>query len=242
MFHSIHFITKSLYSVLHSFLFDGTDKHFDSIDHEKINPTTTGTSKSYTYLLSIKRNDILNSIAYGNYNGSNFSTKLQFNGGEIQYINMDSGVSKVLSTNSSFTSITDWYHIAYVIDGESVSNSRIYVNGVDETLTNTLTYNSDAIGNAYHIGDSGDKTLHANIYFSGISLINNALTSTQVSEWYNNGKPLNPSVLHDSNCVMNLNADNSGDTAQFTITDSVNSITATSNNMETVDKTTETPY
>ena len=78
--------------------------------------------------------------------------------------------------------------------------------------------------------------------FQLLSLLDIHSTPTQITDFYNSGKPLNPKKEYGVNSKLFLNPDNSGSTAQFTITDAINSVNFTSFNSEDSDKVTETMY
>ena len=61
--------------------------------------------------------------------------------------------------------------------------------------------------------------------------INRTITIDEHIEWYNKGNILNPQDVFGNDCVWFFNPANSGSTAQFSVVDAVNSITATSFNM-----------
>ena len=243
---NISSVWNGSFSIANSFLLDGVDESFTAIAHAKINPYVTGTNKQFTVLFSFKRNSGLGvlKIPFGNYNGTAWSMIIEIEtNNSISLYQRDVVTTKQLgSSASSVGSAGVWYNVAFVIDGVTPSNSKILVNDVDVTGTNTLSSNATILANDFAMGQAGNNTLYTAINVLQKGLIDRVLTPTETTNWYNLGKPKSPELLFGTDCKMFLNPDNSGATAPFTITDSVNSVTATSVNMETADKTTDTPY
>jgi hypothetical protein len=92
------------------------------------------------------------------------------------------------SWNQLFTSSTitigTWNHIVLVDNG---TNTKIYVNGVENTLSNSIAVD----GPTYYIGTYNGSGNFLDGKLSNISTWNAALTLAQVTEIYNNGTPSN---------------------------------------------------
>ena len=112
-----------------------------------------------------------------------------FTGNKFRFLISTNG-----STNDSFNSnlaytTNEWYHLAATWDG---SNLKLYINGSLDTTqavsnaTGTFSNNS----NTLRIGNNGGSG-YFNGSISNASIWNTALTSTQVTELYNNGTPSN---------------------------------------------------
>lgn len=239
----VHLHKTGDFSINHSFLTDGVNESFNSIDYTKINPYIEGSGKSFTFLLSLRRqgSTAAYTIPFGNYNGSNFTALIEFGSSKVALILQDT-INKQIQTSNVYGSTTNWYHFAFIVNGITPANSDLLVNNVSDVGVNTLTGNVSTRNTNYQFGASGNSDFYSNNYLSQISLINKAISGAEATSWYNDGKPKNPQTLFGSNCKMFLSADNSGDNAQFTMTDSANGITTTSANMEDADKTTVTPY
>ena len=116
------------------------------------------------------------------------------------------------------------------------------MNGVAQTYSvNTISNTIQASNDTWKIGVQGTSNYY-NGYIQSLSVVNTVLSLDDHINYYNNGKPKNPQMLFGANCKYFFNPDNSNDTAQFAVTDRINSITATSINMENADLTTVTPY
>lgn len=130
------------------------------------------------------------------------------------YINLNNtlpnvGMSNGTNTNESFSSspltVNNWHHLSIVFDGTQTGASRItfYLDGVAQTTTKT-TWDSTTptfVTNAF-LGNYAQYSLY---YFNGkmsnVSIFDSALTSTQVTELYNQGKPGN---LNNHSAYSNL--------------------------------------
>jgi hypothetical protein len=122
---------------------------------------------------------------------------------------------------------------------------NLYVNGVSITLQSSTTPTTvvDSNTNDFNLGGNNIAGFgYLEGYINQMSIIGRKVTLAEHIEWYNNGKPLDSQDYFNVECKYFFNTDNSGSTAQFSVLDSVNSITATSVNMEDTDKTNVTPY
>ena len=79
----------------------------------------------------------------------------------------------------------------------------MYINGVSETLAAGGFYYSTATAPQSYLGraDFSGSNFYANINLSNVSIWNAALTSAQVTEIYNEGKPSN---LNNHSAYLNL--------------------------------------
>jgi hypothetical protein len=96
-----------------------------------------------------------------------------------------------------------WYHIGFVYKAGDISGSKVYLNGAEQTTTDTGTFPSS-------LPFSGLKTIIGGYYGTGntfggkmsnVSIWNTDLTSAQVTELYNQGKPSN---LNNHSAYSNL--------------------------------------
>ena len=107
---------------------------------------------------------------------------------------VDSGnQSKALSISSLSTGT--WYHIGFIYKAGNISDSKVYLNGVEQSTTDTGTFPSS-------LSFSGLKTIIGGYYgtnntfdgkLSNVQVFNTALPATgsnSVETLYNNGSPL----------------------------------------------------
>lgn len=231
---------SSAFSIAKSFYLDGVDEAF-VVDANDINSYISGTNKQFSLSFVLKRTEI---NSFNHFFGEDISNGIivRFNStNDISLLIYNVGYTSMVTT-STFADTTDFYFINIVYDGVTPSNSKIYVNAVDEVLTSNTLGSVIQNGTSNYLIGGRNAADYFNGYYNSFSVIDRLLTPTEVTDYYNNGKPKNPQALFGANCKYFFNADNSGDTAQFTVTDSVNSINATSVNMEDADKTTVTPY
>lgn len=231
------------FNIANSFYLDGVNEYFTIPNASLIN-TIAGTNKQFTLNFVFKRQNIgvLQHLIANYTSGTDFSIYVAISTvNKLQFTIYDGVLARNLITNETITNQQIWYHVTIKYDGVTPSNSKIIINGVDSTYSsNTLTstiFNSSTI---FKIGNA--LTYYMNVYFQSMYLVDRIVTDEENTNHYNNGKPKNPQSLFGTNCKFFFNSDNSGDTAQFSVVDSVNSITATSVNMEDADKTPLTPY
>ena len=228
------------FTIDHSFLFDGVNETM-TIPNAQIDNTIFGGATGRTYSINtlFKSNSSSGwQMLFGLFSGTNRTFVLRRRPtGEIELI---LATKKLISTETFLD--TDWHMLTVVVDSDnSISNSYIMMDGVKLTNgTNTVTGVSTLYTNDYIIGTFGGA--YANINLSFLSVTDRLQTEFESLDLYNSGQPKDPQLLFGSNCVALINADNSGSTAQFAITDSVNSVSASTVNMEDTDKTITTPY
>ncbi len=109
------------------------------------------------------------------------------------WVYASNGTAGYINCSISSLNTTDWYNVTCVYKGYDISNSKIYINNVPQTLTTFGNFN-------YTYDFTGKKTTIADYYttppfrgFNGkideTAIFNTALTEAQVLEIYNNGKP-----------------------------------------------------
>jgi hypothetical protein len=217
-----------------SFEFDGVNEYF-TIPKAQIESVISGSNKTFTQSFTFYKTDDLqlNSIF-----GDDVGLFYRIDTANKLTINLYNGaVSKTVTWSNVFATAT-WYTIDVVYDYSLTLGNRVemYINGV---LATKLTDNADTIigspTTSFYIGRYSSTSFMFTGYINQTSLTDTALTSLQITEKYNNGNPLNPQTLYGANNKWFFNPDDSGATAQFSVLDSVNSITATSVNLEDAD-------
>lgn len=135
--------------------------------------------------------------------------------GNIEVITSPDGSNASRWEAASGMSTGNWYHIVAVFDfSEAAINDRvkIYVDGSDIGATENLD-NADATG--IHTGDfatdgvlvtiggqDGSTTSTSDGTIQIPSIIDRPLTASEVSDFYNSGKPLNSIVRFGDNCIL----------------------------------------
>jgi hypothetical protein len=91
-----------------------------------------------------------------------------------------------------FTDTTSWHHLVCIFKSGDITNSKIYLDGIDQTTTDVGTFPSS-------LSMTGKKTIIGGYYgtnntfdgeLSNVSFFNTGLSQPQVNTLYNNGKPL----------------------------------------------------
>jgi len=217
-----------------SFLLDGVDENFTV--NSGLDTTIMSGSNSWSISVMMKYTGFINLFGDGDSATASDPTTKSFailiNGGGVQvYYNTFSGIC---ATSGGVISTSGWSFITFNYDKSLSSNrGQIFVNGSQINVpTNTLP--------ATELDSTGVYKFFSQ--FNSAALFDRVLTLAEHQDYYNNGEPKDPQALFGSSCKLFLNPDNSGNTAPFTITDSVNGLSATSVNMEDSDKTTDSPY
>ena len=241
--------SSSAFIIANSFLLDGVDEYFnaDSLV-ANVSSDTVGTINVLTKSVNILPSAVARITSFGYTTGQEGIDIAQLTTGEVRLLCQLGGTIQYNVTTDSAIDLTSWTLISIIQDGVQ---PKILINGVEiaQTTTNPngLSVWLSSLTNIdnFRIGQfSRNSTINYdyNGYISHISYLNTNISTAQCLDFYNEGQPKNPQILFGANCKFFFNPDNSGDTAQFSVVDSVNSITATSVNLEDADKTTETPY
>jgi len=168
--------------------FDGTNDYIETSSHPM--DFTTGNFTCSAWINVANDANHQGIIAIRN----STSTELQFyvrNNNELYSWN---GTSDVTSTSTITNDV--WNHVVLIQDG---SNKKFYINGV---LDNTVAQGNGSSSTAtFKIGYSGHGSEYTNGSISNVSIWNAALTSAQVTEIYNEGKPSN---LNNHSAYSNL--------------------------------------
>ena len=236
------------FSIKNSFLLDGVDEFFTLGTQANWTDYTAGSKKFSTFFV-IKRGNtggaLVTSLAgqYGAAGSRSFRFTI-FN----DMLNMgvfDSANSGgFMNGTTALTSTAVWYGIAYTYDPTQSLGSRgkIYLNAVEETLAgDTLKADAKILAEPVFIGKTNVSTF-GNYNLSSGGLVNRIATQSEITNWYNGGKPKSLIDVFGVDCKDFINPDTSGSTAQFTMNDGVNPATWVSTNLEDADKTTDTPY
>jgi len=233
----------SSFSNSYSFLLDGVNEYLDIPNADLSGILQGNVQKSITFVFYYTGGAYpalwSNGATVNNrgmYFGLNDSTGLVF----MQYHNTG-GSLKTLSSTGAFVLINTWNVLTFNID--TTNGSTVMLNGVDATGTDDTTGNNvKANSDDFSIGKGGVAGLNYFMGYMNQVSINKILTLSEHTDLYNGLKPKNPQALFGVDNHLFFNPDNSGSTAQFSVLDSVNGITATSVNLEDSDKAVFNPY
>ena len=209
---------------------------FNSADSAYLSrtPASAGNRKTWTWSGWVKRSTLGATVGLfegnENFNGTNYFTALGINSSDQLYVqDVSTGASYNLVWNSSavFRDPSAWYHIVCVCDVTQASSSnaiKIYVNGVEQTLTFTAfsgayVQNRDTFVNATWTQSIGtvDSANYFNGYMADINFIDGqALTPSSFGEtdettgvW----KPIRYAGTYGTNGFHLPFSDNSGTTS-----------------------------
>lgn len=131
-------------------------------------------------------------------------------------------------TGNTAPPLNEWVFVVFVVNK---TNSKIYINAIDDTNTNTVTDFPQASAGDFKIGlTDGFATPDTDIAF--IQVIDKGLNQTEVTEWYNSGNPISAeNATFSDNLGWQFKAkDLAYDGVVWTYTDSVSGQTITSSN------------
>lgn len=236
------------FSIEHSFLLDGVNECFEADD---VIPIVSGLSVG-TVGIMVNPLDVSTVSTVFNFGENTTMDWFQIrvvSSGKIDVQCAEAFTNRwVLRTDDIVLSNGVWTKIDVVHDGVS---PVIYVDGVAVDFTFTFSADVTAwfadltlIDNC-RLGCAKTRPATTSFFNGNLSLssvLSIPLSAAQIASDYNGGKPVNRQQKYGSNCKMLFNPDNSGSTAQFIVSDTINSIDATSLNLEDPDKTTLTPY
>ncbi len=114
-------------------------------------------------------------------------------GGDNLFFILDDGTDVFFMNSSSSFLNSNWNHFTVVWDDDSATNTRVYINGVNVTASQTGTIGLiDSLSNAlnFAIGSqpNGSNPLHGKV--DQVRVFNYALTPAQVAYDYNRGGPI----------------------------------------------------
>jgi len=163
----------------------------------------------------------------------------------VKYNRVSDGTIRGINFPASAFVINAWNFVTFTIDTVT-GQGTLKANGIEITSTSSTMVAGDmVISNSDNFIFGGGETgafTNLNGYINQMSIVNRIISLSEHQDWYNSGKPLSSQDFFDIDNKLFFNSDNSGSVAQFSVVDSVNSITATSENLETADKVSFVPY
>jgi len=234
----------------------------DNSEYLKAEGRPAGNQQTWTWSCWLKRTEVNNGVVaqYMFSAGSDGKLGLYFRddssstGGDTIFIYVDEGNSLkwIGELRVSFRDTSAWYHIVFAVDstdGTAADRTKIYVNGVQQTITfnDTLNQNSNT-----RIGDSGGKlsigakmdgSYEFNGYMAEVVLVDGSqLTPTSFGEFDDDSgiwKPKDVSSLSLGNAGFYMNFDDSSNLGK--VQTGTNQGNFDLNNITSVDQATDTP-
>jgi len=163
-------------------------------EHFKRTPTSTGNRKVFTWSAWVKIGKLGDSVRLFETGTSSVTDRsiLYFSGNKFQYFTEIGNIGKgSLSTDAIFRDVSSWYHVIWAFD-LTKSSIKIYVNGVDQPLTPTVTIANESIyinaTNTHYIGQSINlSTGYLQGELSDIFLIDGQALTPDVFGFYKDG-------------------------------------------------------
>jgi len=204
----------------------------DNSEYLKAEGRPAGNQQTWTWSCWLKRTEVNNGVVaqYMFSAGSDGKLGLYFRddssstGGDTIFIYVDEGNSLkwIGELRVSFRDTSAWYHIVFAVDstdGTAADRTKIYVNGVQQTITFNATLNQNS---NTRIGDSGGKlsigakmdgSYEFNGYMAEVVLVDGSqLTPTSFGEFDDDSgiwKPKDVSSLSLGNAGFYMNFDDS---------------------------------
>jgi len=234
----------------------------DNSEYLKAEGRPQGNQQTWTWSCWLKRTEVTNGVIaqYMFSAGSDGKLGLYFrddsssNGGDTIFIYVDEGNSLkwIGELRVSFRDTSAWYHIVFAVDstdGTAADRTKIYVNGVQQTITFNATLNQNV---STRIGDSGGKlsigakmdgSYEFNGYMAEVVLVDGSqLTPTSFGEFDDDSgiwKPKDVSSLSLGTTGFYMNFDDSSDLGKVQTGTSQGDFDL--NNITAADQSTDTP-
>jgi len=208
--------------------FDGTNDYIDCGTGSRFNIDQITISAWVNLSSGLTSTQIIAGIRNNTLGGSVITYQLQNQAsGKFRFVICQSNGTYVDTVADSVHQYNTWYHVAGVADG---SNIKLYINGNLQTIVSSYDGTIYSPNENFNIGkQSSPAAYYWNGKLSNVSVWNAGLTSTQVSELYNEGVPSN---LNNHSAYSNLVSwwqlgSNSSFNTNWTVLDEV---TASGNN------------
>ena len=234
----------------------------DNSEYLKAEGRPAGNQQVWTWSCWLKRTEVTNGVVaqYMFSAGSDGKLGLYFRddssstGGDTIFIYVDEGNSLkwIGELRVSFRDTSAWYHIVFAVDstdGTAADRTKIYVNGVQQTITFNATLNQNS---NTRIGDSGGKlsigakmdgSYEFNGYMAEVVLVDGSqLTPTSFGEFDDDSgiwKPKDVSSLSLGNAGFYMNFDDSSNLGK--VQTGTNQGNFDLNNITAADQATDTP-
>lgn len=141
--------------------FNGTTDYLSVPDNDAFHLTGDFTIEAWVYQTSSKTATIIGQWGNPGVNQQSYIFRIDTNG-KLSFAYADSPTTGVNSTpSSSGITYNSWNHVAFVRSGNTV---RYYINGVQDSVTNTVSISFINASYPHHIGLTGSA---AGTYFNG---------------------------------------------------------------------------
>jgi hypothetical protein len=177
------------YSTNEAYSFDGTD---DDIDLGTGSTVKVTDANAYTVGAWVKSSAGSEAVIYGDYDGSGFFLVHNYtqSGVPEAQVRDDSPGNVARKVGSTAINDGNWHHVVAVIPADnSASGMKLYVDGSRELETIDATQVPNTFTNTQNtrIGARGDQSTYYGGDIDDVRLYDKELTSTEISDWYNNG-------------------------------------------------------
>ena len=172
--------------------FDGVDDFLNCGNANSFDITDSFSGSCWVYLTSTKLNIFMSKQENANqFKGYAFFTSTV---GNLRFILGTPSGSRLITSTSTVTN-NAWNHIAFTYDGSTnIAGAKLYMNGALQTTSGSGSISGSMVGATipFQISGRGGSTTGAiSGKLSNISVFNTELTSTEVTEIYNEGVPSN---------------------------------------------------
>ena len=232
-----------------SMLFDGVDECVNIDNVRTALASTTEGAWSIWYKPGTLTN--ANIIGFGDANANTLIVINPFTDSKVYITCVSSGTTQwQVETDNAVISTGTWIHIVLVQDGTAAA-PEIYINKIKVAQTNNVSVdnsfwfndlsgldrgrigcrNSNSAGNSNFTDGNIDEVL----------FFNKALTQSEISDIYNNGKPRQEANIANGVSFFRMGDKSTFSGGNFTFVDQIGTNNGTSINMELNDKKLDTP-
>ena len=170
------FINNAIIGVSLADCLDAASLRFKSASSTYLSRTgTAGNRKTFTWSAWVKRSAIAPGEMFSGYiDANNFSIITLDGNHQVQYYNLVAATGRAYITSAGvLRDPSAWYHIVVSVDA-TTGFGRIYINGVDQTVTGVAPGNYDSAFNttvAQNVGRRGNGTTYFDGYVADMYLI-----------------------------------------------------------------------
>jgi hypothetical protein len=238
--------SANLPTIYKSFEFDGVAEYF-SIPNANLVGTLMGANKQFSvdFMVKVATIGVTNKGVLGAGTSGSNNWNIRFNSSDrLELITYDGAVTKTLQCAPIVFDVNDWLFFTVSYDStQSLGNrGEIFLNGVTQAkASDTLTDNIDVRGEDFGLFA---QRLALNEWDGTTNFLSIRDTPTTLAEHqalYNNGNPLSSQTVWGANNVYTFNPLDAVYSGGYTVTDAINSITATGVNVDEADLKYEAP-
>ena len=147
------------------------------------------TSESFSFSYWVNANSLTTNQALqgpvilykGSFNTNGYYTQINPSG-SVLFVTNQSSANQISATTNGAIVTGSWYNITHTRSG---SSARIYINGIDNTLTASIHTNPVTTTNPFRIANYQNGFIYGDFKTATFTGYNRALSATEVAQNYN---------------------------------------------------------